>query len=78
MTDRCKNITLPQTSFAGGNKRMLDTKMITFALVLSVPFFTETRPNDVRWRSTSTEVNAATESEDDAKSNPDGQVVRKV
>ena len=22
MTDRCKNITLPQTSFAGGNKKL--------------------------------------------------------
>ena len=26
MTDRCKNITLPQTSFAGGNKLLVDRK----------------------------------------------------
>ena len=28
MTDRCKNITLPQTSFAGGNKKWLPSTSV--------------------------------------------------
>ena len=30
MTDRCKNITLPQTSFAGGNKRQTSKEIFAF------------------------------------------------
>ena len=34
MTDRCKNITLPQTSFAGGNYRPHSTKHLTLCIFL--------------------------------------------
>ena len=40
MTDRCKNITLPQTSFAGGKKAMRGLGSIpTGGNILSLDFF---------------------------------------
>ena len=42
MTDACKNITLPQTSFAGGNNTFLNSNyqlmILTFSLILNVFF----------------------------------------
>ena len=35
MTDRCKNITLPQTSFAGSNKCMSTDNIMTMSIVCS-------------------------------------------
>ena len=37
MTDRCKNITLPQTSFAGGKKKIRKTLQILRLFTVALP-----------------------------------------
>ena len=37
MTDRCKNITLPQTSFAGGKKKLRKTLQILRLFTVALP-----------------------------------------
>ena len=46
LTDRCKNITMPQTSFAGGK----DVTFICCEFTISCPFRTDKRVSHYHWR----------------------------